>query len=321
MTTTRDLPGQPPHGLDLDRIAAARTTIDPVFLNSPQYVDDHLCGRLGRRVLTKIETLNPLRSFKGRGADLYVGGLPAGHTVVCGSGGGNFGQAIAYAARRHGLHAEVFVPAGTSELKTRRMAAFGARVHRVDGPHKQHAADHAAAAPDRHFAVDGRDAAISEGAGTIGAELLDSATPFDTLLVPVGDGALITGIAAWIKAHAPRVRVIGVTSAAAPALERSWRTGRPHTVQQRPTIAAGISIRRPEPEAVTRTRALVDDMLLIDDDALLDAMRLTADTLGILLEPAGAAAIAAITAHDVPGDTIAAVLTGANADPAHYRTP
>jgi threonine dehydratase len=303
----------PDLGLDLDRIASAATTIDPIFRDSPQYADEQLCARLGRRVITKVETLNPLRSFKGRGADLLVGGLAPGSTVVCGSGGGNFGQAIAYAARRHGLHADVFVPADASQIKTRRMAAFGARVHRVEGSHKEHAAAHAAEAPDRYYAVDGSDAAVYEGNGTIGVELLRG-EPFDTLVVPVGDGALIAGIACWVKAHAPHVHVVGVTSASAPALERSWRTGERVAVERGTTIAAGIAISRPEPEAVVRIRALVDDFLLIDDDELLAAMHLAAETLGLLLEPAGAAGLAAIATRDIPGKVIATVLTGANAD-------
>ncbi|GAA2592785.1 PLP-dependent lyase/thiolase [Actinomadura fulvescens] len=313
-----DLDLGPDLGLDLDRIARAATTIDPLFRDSPQYADEQLQARLGRRVITKVETLNPLRSFKGRGADHLVGGLPQGSTVVCGSGGGNFGQAIAYAARRHGLRAEVFVPAAASQIKTRRMAAFGARVHRVDGSHKDHAAAYAAEAPGRYYAVDGSDTAVYEGNATIGVELLRG-EPFDTLVVPVGDGALIAGVARWVKAHAPHVRVVGVTSAAAPALERSWRTGRHLAVETGATIAAGICIRRPEPQAVVRTRALVDDLLLIADDELLAAMHLAAETLGLLLEPAGAAGLAAIAARDVPGDVVATVLTGANADLGLYR--
>ncbi|WP_083922448.1 pyridoxal-phosphate dependent enzyme [Nocardiopsis halotolerans] len=107
--------------LSPDRIAEAARTIDPVFLDSPQYVEEQLAAELGRPVLTKIEFLNPLRSFKGRGADFLVRDLPAGGTVVCASGGANFGQAIAYAARRHGLRADVFVPADASRRGVKRV--------------------------------------------------------------------------------------------------------------------------------------------------------------------------------------------------------
>ncbi|MDT0442081.1 threonine ammonia-lyase [Streptomyces johnsoniae] len=315
----RDSAPGPGFDLDLDLIAEAARVVDPVFLHSPQYVDEQLCARLGRRVLVKVETLNPLRSFKGRGADFLVRGLAPGSTVVCGSSGGNFGQAVAYAAARHGMRAEVFVPSGASAVKTDRMAALGARVHRVGGAPKAHAQAHAAAGPDRVFVVDGRDAAVAEGAGTIGVELLRTGG-YDTVVLPVGDGALITGVARWLKAHAPGVRIVGAAAAAAPALVRSWREGRVVAVERRNAFAAGISIDAPEPEAVARTRALVDDMVLVEDAELLSAMRLAAETLGILPEPAGVAGLAALAGGGVPGDVAATVITGANADLGLYAS-
>ncbi|NGN67873.1 pyridoxal-phosphate dependent enzyme [Streptomyces sp. A7024] len=305
--------------LSLDRIAEAATVIDPAFLNSPQYYDEQLCDRLGRRVLTKVETLNPLRSFKGRGADFLVSRVAApGRTIVCGSGGGNFGQAIAYAATRRGLRAEVFMAAGASPVKVRRAQALGAHVRQVEGSPKEHARAYAAGDPQRIFVEDGRDAAISEGAGTIGVELLRGGAQFDTVVLPVGDGALITGVALWIKTHAPQVRVIGATAAAAPALARSWRAGEVMAVPPRNAFAAGISIAEPVPEAVARTRALVDEMVAVEDEELLAAMRLAAETLGVMPEPAGAAGLAVLARGEVPGGPAATVLTGANADPALF---
>ncbi|MFI7676077.1 threonine/serine dehydratase [Actinophytocola sp. NPDC049390] len=294
--------------LDLDRIARAAREIDPVFLHTPQYVDDQLCTRLGTRVLTKVETLNPLRSFKGRGADFAIAALPAGSTVVCSSTGGNFGQAVGYAARRRGLRAEVFVPAGTSPVKLARMTATGAVVHEVDGDAKE--AAKAVTGPGRVYLSDGLHPAIAEGAGSIGVELATES--FDTVVVPVGDGALISGIACWVKEKRPGVRVVGVAAAAAPALVESWRQGAVVTVPQENAFAAGITISRPEPVAVTRLRALVDDMVLVTDDELRAAMALAAETLGVLLEPAGAAGLAAIP--KLGTESVATVLTGANAD-------
>lgn len=299
--------------LSLDRIAEAAATVDPVFLGTPQYVDEQLAAALGRPVLTKVESLNPLRSFKGRGADFLVGGLPRGETVVCGSGGANFGQAIAYAARRHGLGADVFVPAGASPVKLRRIRTFGADVHPVDGDPKAAAEEYAAQERDRHYVVDGREAAISEGAGTIGVELARN-EDVDALLLPVGDGALITGVARWLREHRPGVRIVGVGAASAPAMVHSWREGRVVPMELRSAFAAGIAISAPVPEAVRRIRALVDDMLMVEDRHLAEAMHLAARTLGILPEPAAVAGLAALAAHDVPGDLVATVLTGANAD-------
>ena len=295
--------------LDPDRIARAAKEIDPVFLHTPQYVDDQLSARLGKRVLTKVETLNPLRSFKGRGADFALAALPEGVTVVCSSTGGNFGQAIGYAARRRGLAAEVFVPADTAPVKLARMTATGAVVHRVDGDAKAAAVAHGAA-PGRVYLSDGVDPAIAEGAGSIGVEL--AAASFDTVVVPVGDGALISGVACWLKAVRPSVRVVGVAAAAAPALAESWRRGEVVAVPQANAFAAGIAISRPEPVAVPRLRALVDDMVLVTDDEIRAAMALAAETLGLRLDPAGAAGLAGLTPVDT--DSAATVLTGANAD-------
>ncbi len=303
--------------LDLDRIARAATVIDPVFLNSPQYVESTLADALGRPVLTKVETLNPLRSFKGRGADFLVSELPAGSTVVCASSGGNFGQGIGYAARRHGLRADVFVSRSTSPVKLARMTALGVHVHQVDHEPAARAEEFAAQAPDRTFVYDGRDAAIAEGAGTIGIELLRTGG-FDTVVLPLGDGALITGVARWLKAHAPGVRIIGVASATAPALAESWRAGEVLAIPKTSTFAAGIAIDRPAPEAVRRTRELVDDMVLVSDEEILAAMHLAARTLGVLLEPAGASGLAAIASRSIPGDLVATVLTGANVDLEHF---
>ncbi|MCE7004279.1 pyridoxal-phosphate dependent enzyme [Kibdelosporangium philippinense] len=259
-----------------------------------------------------------MRSFKGRGADFMVGALPPGSTAVCGSGGGNFGQAIAYAARRHGLRAEVFVPASMSPVKLDRMTALGATVHKTHDDPKAMATTYAAEKPERILVADGKDARISEGAGTIGVELLRSRVDIDTVVVPVGDGALATGVAKWIKAQRPDVRIVGVGTSAAPAMAESWRAGTVIEIERRNTFTAGISISKPWPEAVTRMRDLVDDMILVADAAIVDTMHLAARTLGVLLEPAGAAGLAAVAGHDVPGDVLAVVLTGANADLATY---
>jgi threonine dehydratase len=306
--------------LSIERIAAASDAIDPVFLNSPQYVDEHLSARLGRDVLVKVETLNPLRSFKGRGADTLMRTMPAGAVVVCASGGGNFGQAIGYAARRRGLPAHVFVPPSMSAVKLRRMETFGARLHVVDDD--LHAAAEAFAAEDegRILVTDGDHSAIAEGAGTIGVELLRASTSFDTMVLPVGDGSLITGVARWLKAHSPKIHVIGVGAADAPAMMHSWRSGEVVTAVPRSTFAAGISITRPHPQAVRRCRALVDDILLVSRDDLVHAMHIVRETLGVLAEPAGVAGIAALARHNLPGGIAATVITGANADPDHLVT-
>ena len=308
--------------LSLDRIAEASRTVDPVFLRTPQYADALLGAALGRHVVVKVETANPLRSFKGRGADFLMSQLAPGPTVVC-SSTGNFGQAVAYAGRRRNRPVEVFVPENVNPAKLARMRAFGARVTLAG--HDSAAADdaareHVAAASDRMLVEDGRDTAIAEGAGTIGVELLASG-PFDAIVVPVGDGALIAGIALWVKAHAPATRMVGVCARGAPSLAESWRARRPVSTPTSSTIAEGIAIRVPVPESVARIVELVDDMVLVDDADLLQAMRLSLDTIGVVLEPSGAAGLAAIQQQLVAGERLATVLTGSNARPEHLPMP
>lgn len=305
--------------LSIDSIEKAARSIDPVFLNSPQYADEQLSAALGRQLVVKVETANPLRSFKGRGTDLFVSRLGSVPAIVC-SSTGNFGQAMAYAGRRRGIAVEVFVPANVNPVKLARMQSFGARVTvaGADSAASETAArDHAAATPGCVYVEDGKEPAIAEGAGTIGVELL-RAGPFDTVVVPVGDGALITGIACWIKHHAPNTRIVGVCASGAPSMALSWRAGKPVSTERSDTIAEGIEVRVPVPESVARLIALVDDMVLVDDDDLLQAMRLAAQTLGLLLEPSGAAGLAAIRVHDLPGDRLATVLTGSNVRPEHH---
>jgi threonine dehydratase len=245
--------------------------------------------------------------------DFYARDLAPGTQLVCASSG-NFGQAVAYAARKYGLSADVFTPVDVNPAKRERIAAFGATVHAIGDEHAA-AERYAAAEPGRIYVVDGKEPTIAEGAGSIGVELLD--TPgIDTVVLPVGDAALISGVARWVKAHQPEIRIIGVGAAGAPNMAQSWRQGRVVVAEGAGTIAGGIDIGRPVPVAVDRIRELVDDFVLVTDDAMLDAIRLAARTLGLLLEPAGAAGLAAIATHDLPGDVIATVLTGANLDPA-----
>ncbi|WP_019808561.1 threonine ammonia-lyase [Saccharomonospora halophila] len=297
--------------LDLTRIAEASNLIDPLFLDTPQFVDEQLCAALGGRVLVKIETLNPIRSFKGRGVDLLAREFTPGTRLVSTSTG-NFGQALGHSAARHGLQADVFVPAGISQVKLTRMASLGARVHEIrDRPPEDAAREYAAARDDAVLVRDGQHPRIAEGAATLGVELL-AAGPIDTVVLPVGDGALITGVARWVKEHSPRTRVVGVCAAGAPAMAHSWRAGRVVPTDRADTVAEGVAVRAPIPESVERMRLLVDEVVVVDDTAMLAAMRTALDTLGVLPEPAGAAGLAALATHDLPGAVVATAVTGAN---------
>jgi threonine dehydratase len=191
------------------------------------------------------------------------------------------------------------------------MRAFGANVTSIDGgPDEVHAAARELADRSGSLLVsDGEPAAVAEGHGTIGIELLRSGT-LDTVVVQIGDGALIGGIARWLKAQSPDTRVVGVCASGAPAMKLSIEAGRP--VRSEPTtIAGGLAISEPIAASLERVRTLVDDVVLVDDEDLLTAMALIADTIGVLVEPSGAAGVAAVQRHSVPGERIAVILTGA----------
>jgi threonine dehydratase len=295
--------------LSLERIEAAQEEIDPVFLETPQFVDERLSAAFGCEVLVKVETLNPIGSFKGRGTWFLARELDPARTWVCATAG-NFGQGLAFAARERGARVDVYVSADVSPAKVERMRALGARVEvseRRDSAAREHAEDNGGI-----LIKDGLHPAIAEGAGTIGVEL-GRAAPVDAVIVQVGDGALISGVARWLKATEPPPRVVGVCASGAPAMADSFAAGRPMSVAGDGTIATALAITEPVPDSLARIAALVDDIVLVDDDDLRRAMELVAGTLGVLVEPAGAAGVAALARHaeTIPGDSVAVLLTGA----------
>lgn len=298
--------------LSLENIEEASHLIDPVFLHSPQFVSAQLSDRLGRETVVKVETLNPIRSFKGRGADYFMRRVSPGRQVVCASAG-NFGQAIAYAGRARGVGVKVFAATTANTTKVLRMRELGAQVVLI-GDDFDAAKDEARAYVRRHpeylFVEDGHDASITEGVATVAVELAD--LQVGTLLVPVGNGALISGVGRWMKAHSPHTKIVGVCAAGAPAMARSWREGRPVASQHVTTMADGIAVRVPVPAAIAWMRDYVDDVVLVSEDAIRRAMETVRDTLGLLVEPSGAVGIAAALQHSPEDSSLATIITGSN---------
>jgi threonine dehydratase len=297
--------------LSLERIESAAREIDPVFLDTPQFVSDRLSDEIGREVVVKVETLNPIGSFKARGTSVLGWKLNPALEWVCATAG-NFGQGVAYAARKRDASVRIFVPPEAPAAKVQRMRDLGAEVEVDERP--EPAAAEYAVAEDKLLIVDGLDPAIAEGAGTIGVELTQM-EPVDTAVIQLGDGALITGVARWLKARSPQTKVVGVGASAAPAMAESFAAGRPVSIEPSATIAGPLVVSDPVPESLERVLALVDDLVLVDDDDLRAAMAVIADAIGVLVEPAGAAGVAALSRHPekVTGDRVAVLLTGAAA--------
>jgi threonine dehydratase len=312
------------HHLSLENILEASQVIDPVFLHSPQYRTESLEGELGFELWVKLETLNPIRSFKGRGADYFVQKrletLKQG--LLCASAG-NFGQGLAYSCRKHGLKLIVYASVNANPLKLERMRFFGAevRLHGTDFDAAKLEAKSVAAVSGQIMVEDGLEPLISEGAGSIAVELLEAGNhagvAFDAVLVPLGNGAVLGGMARWIKAHSPRTRVIGVAASGAPCMEVSWRTGQVTSTPTMQTIADGIGTRIPIPEALEDLQNTIDDIWLVTDSEMLHAMKTAHLELGVVLEPSGAVAFAGAMKFksQLEGKKVGVIFCGSNLTP------
>jgi len=305
-------------------IQDAATVIDPVFRDTPQFVCEPLSDQLGVTTILKVETINPIRSFKGRGTDYLLHRLgPQPNGIVCASAG-NFGQGMAFAARKRGEPMTIFAALSANPLKVERMRALGATVV-LEGRDFDEAKDGAlqhASRTGAFYVEDGLLGPISEGAGTIACELERMDGTLDACFVPLGNGALVNGMGTWLKRSALSPIVVAVCPTGAPAMEMSWRAGRPISTPTMDTIADGIAVRVPVQEAIEIMRKTVDDVMLVTDDEIVDAMRLVHRGAGLVVEPAGAAGIAAIAKrwNDFAGKRVAVVLTGGNVTEEQMRT-
>lgn len=281
--------------LSIDRVENARQKIDPVFLDTPQFRSDSLSELLGLSLVVKIETLNPIRCFKGRGTEVLVANVEPGTHLFCASAG-NFGQAMAYSCRKKHLALTVYASAHANPLKIDRMRLLGARVVLFGEDFDTAKLECKAKSKEinARFVEDSLDIESLEGAGTIGLEFLKHPEKFDSLIIAVGNGALYNGISRVFKHHQPDTRLVAIQSKGAPAMIHSWRASRVINYQSTNTIADGIAVRMPVPEALKDMEGLVDDAILVDDDSIIKAMRLIHEHLGIVSEPSGAIGLAAI---------------------------
>ncbi len=310
----------PHHRLSLANIARAAGVIDPVFLHSPQYDCEALSAEIGCHLTLKVETANPIRSFKGRGAEFLIASRLASGTLqgrqIIAASAGNWGQALAYACRMRQLPLTLYASVNANPLKVARMKALGATMvlQGDDFDAAKLAAQDFAAATGGLMVADGLDPEAAEGAGTIAAELLASSPCPDVLVMPLGNGALLTGVARWARAVHPAIEIIGVQAAGADAMKKSWRHGKLVFPPSVATIADGIGVRVPIKEAVDDMQGLIDDVHLVDDQTIIAAMRLLFRSAGILVEPSVAAGLAAFLARPdhFKARRVATIICGGN---------
>jgi threonine dehydratase len=268
------------------------------------------------RLILKLELLQHSGSFKVRGAftNLLTRDLPAAGVVA--ASGGNHGAAVAYAAKQRGVHATIFVPTTSSPSKIDRIRACGADL-RLEGDRYADAlaasetwAQSSGALPIHAF--DQIETIL--GQATVGLELSAQAPELDTVLVAVGGGGLISGVAGW---YAGATRVVGVEPAEAPTLTRALAEGRPVDAPAGGIAADSLAPRRVGQLTFAIAQAHVSEVVLVSDAAILHAQRALWDQMRVLAEPGGAAAFAALLSRAYvprPGERVGVIVCGGNTD-------
>ncbi len=299
-------------------IAAAAATLDGVVVRTPLLPAPWLDASRGHETRLKCENLQRAGAFKIRGAYTMLARLSPVERErgVIAYSSGNHAQGVALAAKLFGVHAVVVMPTTAPAVKLEGARRLGAEVilEGTTSTERQRRAEREAA--DRGLAIipafDHPD--IIAGQGTVGLEILEDWPAVENVVVPIGGGGLISGVAAWMKRAQPGCRVIGVEPATADAMRQSRAAGRAVTIELQPTIADGLMPVRPGDLTYAHVRELVDDILVVDDAAILEAtMRLLREAR-LVVEFSGAATLAALA--QVPAGRTAVVLSGGNLDPA-----
>jgi threonine dehydratase len=309
----------------IEEIREARVALDGIALRTPLEDSRHVSKLVGGQVLLKCEHLQRTGSFKIRGAYTRISRLSDAEkrAGVVAASAGNHAQGVALAAQLLGVDSTVFMPSNAPLPKVAATRAYGAEVRFIDGAvddcltAAQEFADEVGRVLVHPF--DHRD--IIAGQGTLGLELAEQAPQLKTVLVPVGGGGLISGVAVAMRAALPDLRIIGVQAAGAASIAPSLAAGRPLRLDEVDTIADGIAVKRPGDLTLPHIRDLVDEVVLVDDATTSRAVLLLLERAKQLVEPSGAIALGALIAKAVEIETPAAVmLTGGNIDPLVLRT-
>jgi threonine dehydratase len=305
----------------VERIEQARRHLAGVVQDTPLEPSHAVSQAAGVRTVLKCEHLQRTGSFKIRGAYHRIAQLDDAERargVVCASAG-NHAQGVALSARLTGAAARVFMPSDAPLPKLAATRGYGAEVTLVDGGVTEALAA-ARAHADEHgsvFVHPFEHPDIIAGQGTLGLDVVDDVPDVATVVVPVGGGGLISGVAAAVKARRPQTRVIGVQAATSAAVPASLEAGHPVTVEPGDTIADGIAVSRPGELTLAHIAALVDDVVTVSDEAIARAVLLLVERAKQVVEPSGAAGLAALLewSGPPPPGPVAVLLCGGNVDP------
>lgn len=291
----------------MDPVAAAGRLAPYAKCPTPLVQSLVLSAQLGCDLWVKNETVSPIASFKWRGALNDILREPIAAVVT--SSTGNHGQGVAWAARVAGVTAHVFLPRGANAVKRTKIELLGATIHDAgeDLDDAKGIAMRFASEHGLRFIDDGDSAGVIEGAGTVGVEIARQLERVDVVYVPMGSGSLAAGTGMAL----PHARIIAVQAKGSPAMVESFHARR---AIERPidTLADGLVCRVPAQLALDALIAHVDDAMTVTDDELLAATRAMILGAHLLVEPSGAAGLAAAMQHDLRGKTVVVIATGAN---------
>ncbi|MGH1561969.1 threonine ammonia-lyase [Mumia sp. DW29H23] len=307
----------------LDDVRAAEKLLSGVAVRTPIESSRPLTELLGRPVVLKCENLQRAGSFKIRGAYVRISRLSDEEKArgVVAASAGNHAQGVALAASLLGTTATVFMPEGAPLPKLAATREYGARIE-LAGTSVESALEAAHAYSERTGAVlihpfDHPD--IVAGQGTLGLELLEQVPDAATIVIPVGGGGLVAGVALAVRAMRPDVRVIGVQSERVAPYPLSLEQGRPTSVEAQRTMADGIAVSRPGDVPYEEIERWVDRIVTVTEESLSQALLLLLERAKLVVEPAGAAGVAAVMQHPevfARGDgPVVCVLSGGNIDP------
>lgn len=306
--------------ITIDDIRAARGTFGASVRRTPLLPSNTLSALFAADVRLKAENLQHTGSFKIRGASNRIAALNEGERGrgVIAASAGNHAQGVAVAAKSRGVRATIVMPATAPLAKVEATRDYGAEVVLHGESYDAARAEAERIAAERSLvmipAFD--DPLIVAGQGTVGLEIAEDLPDVEVVVVPVGGGGLAAGIGVAIRAMAPRARVIGVQAEAALGVKRSLEAGHRVSVACAPTIADGIAVSGPGDVTFPLLQRVLDDVVMVDEDEIAQAMVLLLERSKLVAEGAGAAGVAALMSHkiDVAGKRVAVVISGGNVD-------
>lgn len=318
---------EPQNLINAAHVKAASQTLAPIVLTTPLEKSERLSNEVGVPVYLKREDLQRCRSFKVRGAYNLMSCLSAEERArgVIAASAGNHAQGVAYSCAALGIKGTIFLPSTTPRQKRRRIATIGGEwvtQEIVDGNFDvaNELAQKKAEELGAVYVHPYDDIRIMAGQGTIAPEIFTQIDDVDTILIPLGGGGLISGMAAWIKEMRPNVRVVGVESEGAASMRAALSAGEPVTLPNVDSFVDGTAVGRAGNNTFAAVRNLVDDIVVVPEGAVCTEMLELYHSEGIIAEPAGALAAAAARQYlpQIPNGPVVCLVSGGNNDLSRY---